>query len=802
MFIASILSIKNLLTDFRAQNRGSVTIMAAFLIPVVILSIGAAVDFSLSGTAKSKLDIYAASAVQQGVNTARQNLCAITNPNDNDKSNAIQAGIAVASNLFVQSVNGLNRTTATLNANGYVSGTNLVMAAQYTASYKTFFGLQMNISNLTMLGQATVNINCASNNTSNPYLAANELIHETFTVNNTTGSWDNSSYVSYNGWVVNSGAGLESWTATGPDGIGKIVEMDVYKNTYLTRRVLLSVGNYELRYWYRSRVLYDAYSPGYICGSTDADLAFDALALPSTYYSLDRTNTSQYNSGSFSDGLSHKQSTRVGVYLDAAPTTLAPTSFSPSTNNMIDGCTFSANWIQRSVKINVSQSGYYWLTFQGEGASDGAGALLSTIQLCSGACTGSVPDPFPWSANATLYYDNFSGVNAVAFGGVTGGTLWPGATGGAACSVNNHCYISFSVNGGYEAGSITTWAGSPIGPNGDYMGTINDASSNYTKTYSSPGAWGSLYTSYRPPAWLVWPSNAIYIDRNFLMWGGAAVLTLVTSPVDISLLYSVPGVNSLQSRIAKKLFLTPGYYQIQYGYRAPYSVPSITQDVCGQGTLASIGSYYGVTSLTGTSQTISYWDSTKNSYFTWDVNAMGLYIDNDQSVLTPKVVSSGSRDLAGVSINYNLLGGSSASGWVSPTNINGTTPATAYLPQTNVEHCIFNKSSTTSTRKVNFRIDKSGFYWITFAGESGNVTGGPGPQASVNTATINGITYTSSTSPYGAKITFVQLNSLGGLTMSTSGLSPTPVAIPAPNNALGTTISFNTNGSHFTITQQ
>jgi hypothetical protein len=78
-------------------------------------------------------------------------------------------------------------------------------------------------------------------------------------------------------------------------------------------------------------------------------------------------------------------------------------------SNLIDMCLYGQSWIQRSVQINVTTPGNYWLSFAADGSNDSYGGQLDNILLCSVNCPGTVQDNFrtAWSANILLFEDNF-----------------------------------------------------------------------------------------------------------------------------------------------------------------------------------------------------------------------------------------------------------------------------------------------------------------------------------------------------------------------------------------------------------
>jgi hypothetical protein len=206
-------------------------------------------------------------------------------------------------------------------------------------------------------------------------------------------------YKNFNNWKTNK-TGIEIGEAgiygpPPPNGATHVAELDGFANTYMARRIYLTPGTYELRYWYVERlVLVDAnYAPAYICGSSTADVSWAKSEID------------------FAGRNSRKQTNTISVYLDLANTDDPPAEFSPATHTQIDTCILAGGkWIERSVKITTFAPGFHWLAFQAEGESDGGGGVLSGIRFCKNTCAGTPQENFPWAANQLLFTDDFTNI--------------------------------------------------------------------------------------------------------------------------------------------------------------------------------------------------------------------------------------------------------------------------------------------------------------------------------------------------------------------------------------------------------
>jgi Flp pilus assembly protein TadG len=284
-------------------------------------------------------------------------------------------------------------------------------------------------------------------------------------------------------------------------------------NSSISTKQTLSIGNYELRYYYNSRVNYPNYNPTYICGSSANDVSW----------------ASDTNSGAASPSgnmLSNKLKTnQINVYLDKDATGTPPLhqtldgTQNLGGSNLIDVCVYAGqyNWIERSVRIYVATAGDYWLSFAADGASDTFGGAIADIRLCQGTCSGSVQDnfPSPWQTSTNLFEDTFespsytystTGTSAYlntsgnmtsskGTSGSSGG--WPNqtASGWASAATNQLNYVMKSPTQGLQAielaGSGTT-ARRLIG-----RGFLLDPGYyKLTYYYISDGKFSSLTTAY------------------------------------------------------------------------------------------------------------------------------------------------------------------------------------------------------------------------------------------------------------------------------------------------------------------
>lgn len=218
-------------------------------------------------------------------------------------------------------------------------------------------------------------------------------------------------------------------------------------NSSISTKTYLQAGNYELRYYFKSRVTYSDYAPAYVCGSTAGDVSW-ANSTNSVANAL-RTN-------------------QVNVYLDLNTSGSPPlhttilNSQQLAGSNLIDVCVYAPSWIERSVRIRVTRAGDYWLSFAADGQNDSYGGQIDNIRLCNDVCPGTVQDNFP---SAWLAANN-GGTNKVLFRDTFEAPVYTSYNcGGSTCAsngnLNNSTGTSGATGSGWPSQTALGWATAP-----------------------------------------------------------------------------------------------------------------------------------------------------------------------------------------------------------------------------------------------------------------------------------------------------------------------------------------------------
>jgi hypothetical protein len=260
-------------------------------------------------------------------------------------------------------------------------------------------------------------------------------------------------------------------------------------NSSISTSATLSAGNYELRWFYRSRVDYPNYDPAYICGSSVSD----------TSWANDQTTGTGWAFTSV--GAAATRTNQINVYLDQPTaggvpplhTTLDGTQ-KLAGSNMIDTCVYSPSWVERSVRIKITTAGTYWLSLAADGKNDSFGGQVDNIRLCPDTCPGTPQDNFP---SAWLAANNF-GVDKVLFEDTFDSPFYGDDTGLGANvdgNLNNSTGTSGSLTSGWPSQSASGWA---TAPHNQMIYTLTGAAQGTQYAWMANGALGENIVTGRP----------------------------------------------------------------------------------------------------------------------------------------------------------------------------------------------------------------------------------------------------------------------------------------------------------------
>ena len=601
-----------ILGAFRAEESGQILIIFALSSLGIFAGLGAGVDLSAAYAARQRLSEVATLACQYSTRPSVAQTAAASYSGSNGFQTYVSAINAfAAASLVTQHWNNATPSGPTGTAGNYftatpASGTTGAAAVpsnpavEMSASIPTSFGKILNLTSIPVHAKIACQTLTTAPQVVNPQL----LLKEGFEApcsgsfcsiqarpgssgfsNTPTNTFPNApQYVGYNGY---------SWSIVGycleTDSVGIIspsvpegshsAELDCDNgsgsagNSSISTKLSLEGGNYELRYYYRSRIDYPDYDPTYVCGTTAGDVVW--------------ANDSNSSGGPRSNAVRTNQ---INVYLDQNQNGTAPlhqtidgTQYLAG-SNLIDTCVYSPTWVQRSVRVKVTTPGDYWLSFAADGANDSYGGQLDLIQFCQGSCTDPLQDNFPsawlpgnnnyvnkvlfedtfeqptYSASASQAYVNQNGDPFRSTGtSGTSGSGWPSlaASGWLAAPYDQ---VDYGVYGAAQGSQYISLDGYNANGNtatnrvlsrpflldpGYYQVTYN-----FVPTISFPGYVSGTYCAAAPASGQVFPNTTGYYAPGHIRNGGAVSAYLDTDLLGVfmshSTLVSTPNGSSSQ----------------------------------------------------------------------------------------------------------------------------------------------------------------------------------------------------------------------------------------------------------------
>ncbi len=132
-------------------------------------------------------------------------------------------------------------------------------------------------------------------------------------------------------------------------------------NSAMSRKLTLQPGNYQLSYWYISRIKNS--SPSWkdvvACGAKETDPA-----------------VAPYRSW-------QNETNRVEVFVEKVDGS-KPAQF--PAGGLVDLCVYSGEWTERTVDLAVLDAGDYWVSWRAAGQQDTTGGLIDYLRFCKGSC--------------------------------------------------------------------------------------------------------------------------------------------------------------------------------------------------------------------------------------------------------------------------------------------------------------------------------------------------------------------------------------------------------------------------------
>ncbi|MGX1787747.1 TadE/TadG family type IV pilus assembly protein [Bosea sp. NPDC055332] len=361
---------------FLKDTRGVSALMFGLAVPAIALAVGGGIDLSQAASRRQSI----ASAVELGCQHAAQEVGyqkrqSGADPNKNYSSVVNTIANKKITDLQLRGVTGVSVSSTVAN--------DVITIQASGASANVFGGI---------LGYNTVSLNVTRNCTAIAAPAGKVLFTESFETGHNVASNSWTVLNNWNGWVTQTGKGgieingIPELAANDMRFGNFFAELDSHcytsgcsTNSNMWREFTLTAGDYELNYWYISRVR-----------NTAADYAGKAICVgrypenntnPNWTTSFGAWATNWYKVVDWATW--EGQTNRIEAFFEKKPYGNTNT---PPTTAMVDVCVHADKWTQRIIPLKVTASGTYRIYFRAAGREDTYGGLIDYIRFCSGKC--------------------------------------------------------------------------------------------------------------------------------------------------------------------------------------------------------------------------------------------------------------------------------------------------------------------------------------------------------------------------------------------------------------------------------
>ncbi|HEV2509247.1 TadE/TadG family type IV pilus assembly protein [Bosea sp. (in: a-proteobacteria)] len=363
-----------LFRSFLKDARGVSALIFGLAAPAIALAVGGGIDFSQAAARRQRI----ASAMEIGCRAASLEINFQSRQTGADPKKDYTS---VANAKIQDSVNGLSQPGVTGLTVTATLANNIITAVATAASANAFGGI---------LGYDTValrverNCNYVVGTPGTPTATGKVLFVESFETGHNVASNSWTVLKNWNGWTTQSSQGgieingIPELAANTIRFGNFFAELDSHcytsgckTNSSMWREFgtspQLEPGDYELSYWYISRVRNAAYAGKTLCAlKTDPKAKWDDLV---------NANWEGYTN-------------RIEVFFQQKKSGAYTT---PAINNnnaadLVDVCVHTDKWTERKIPLKVTTKGTYRIFFQAAGREDTYGGLIDYIRFCSGSC--------------------------------------------------------------------------------------------------------------------------------------------------------------------------------------------------------------------------------------------------------------------------------------------------------------------------------------------------------------------------------------------------------------------------------
>ncbi|WP_332697531.1 TadE/TadG family type IV pilus assembly protein [Bosea sp. (in: a-proteobacteria)] len=369
-----------LFRSFLKDARGSTALIFGLAVPALVLAVGGGIDLSRAVAQRQRI----ASAVELGCQQSTHEIKYRQNQaNANPKEDYAP--------VVTQITNGKMTSSGLTGVSVSTSIVNNLITVNATGNSANVFGGVLGFENVSL----AVMRNCTKPpfpSTPGSGTPGTVLLVESFETNHNVASNSWAVLNNWNGWSTQNGkGGIEI------NGIPQLsgneirfgnffAELDSHcytsnckTNSAMWRDIKVPEnGNYELRYWYISRVRNPAYGNQVICANKYVDEKNGNVARNTT---PQNQKANWYEDVKWADW--EIQTNRIEVYFDKNNATIPGSNFS----NMVDVCVHTAQWSERIIKLtNLVKDTTYRFYFRAAGREDTYGGLIDYIRFCTKTC--------------------------------------------------------------------------------------------------------------------------------------------------------------------------------------------------------------------------------------------------------------------------------------------------------------------------------------------------------------------------------------------------------------------------------
>lgn len=337
---------KSVVSRFWRSTAGNVSMLAALSLPVLVLAVGGGIDVTHAYAVRQNLaNVVELSCSQSAIEITYQR----GKTENADRQADSFTGVANRISARRLSASGIDG-----NIQNSISGDVLTVTGEANSAnqFSSIFG-----ADTTPVGMKRT---CSVAKSAPGSTPGSVLFMESFEVNHPVAPNSWAIYRNWNGWDTVGSRGIEinglPQLSAGSIRFGNFfAELDSWANSTMARLMRLPRGDYEVRYWYISRV-------------RNPDPAFSGVVASGSGAVLEPYRAWR------------DETNRIDVYVEKSGNyTYAPA-------NMVDSCVYTDQWVERIIKFTVTEESEYRISWRASGRNESTGGLIDYIRICSRTC--------------------------------------------------------------------------------------------------------------------------------------------------------------------------------------------------------------------------------------------------------------------------------------------------------------------------------------------------------------------------------------------------------------------------------